>query len=171
MAAATAVAGGVQAVGSLIAGQAESNSLNAQADLQIKNAAEAEAQGKFNAMKSGLSWDAKIGSMKADIGASGVSTTSGSAAAILGAAASNAEMDRLNILHGADLKAIQFENEASMERLGAKSAVLGGMFKAFGAVAGAGMKIYGMNQGGNNPGSTGSMLTSGGDNVSTGSVA
>ena len=160
MAAAMAVAGGVRAVGGLMAGQAESNSLNAQADLQIKNAAEAEAQGKFNAMKSGLSWDSKIGNMKASIGASGVSNTSGSAAAILGAAASNAEMDRLNILHGADLKAIQFENEASMERLGAKSAVLGGMFKAFGAGAGTGMKMYGMNMSSGSSGSTGSTLTS-----------
>lgn len=141
MAAGMAFGSGLQAIGALQQGQATANSLNAQADLQIQNAAEAEAAGRFNAMRSTLNANQKIGTIAANYGASGVTSASGSVQAVLTASASNAEMDRLNILHGADLQSIQYENQASMERRGAQSAITGSIFSAVGAGAQAGGRL------------------------------
>jgi hypothetical protein len=124
----------LSAGGSILQGQAESTSLEAQADLQIQNAAEAREQGKLNAAKSAVESGHKIGAIGAAAGASGVTSDSGSIQEILRASASNAEMDRLNILHGADIKAIQYENAASLSRFGAKSAVMGSYFSAVGSM-------------------------------------
>lgn len=138
MAAGLAIGSGLQAIGALQQGQSTANSLDAQANLQIQNAAEAEAAGHFNAMRSTLNSNQKIGTITANYGASGVTSASGSVQSVLTASASNAEMDRLNILHGADLQAIQYENQASMERRGAQSAITGSIFSALGAGAKAG---------------------------------
>ena len=147
MAAGMAASGGVQAAGALIQGQSSANSLDAQADLNIENANEAEQQGAFDATKSTIQAGHKIGSEVANYGASGVTSTSGSVMAVLGASAANAELDRLNILHGADIKSIQYQNQASMERLGATSAIVGSYFSAAGAAGGAAAKAYGTGEG------------------------
>lgn len=128
----SAGAGGISALGSLFGGQSTANSLNAQADLQMQNAQEAESQGKYDAMKSSLVAGQKIGAITAGYGASGVSSNSGSALEVLRASASNAELDRLNILHGADVKAVNYENQASLDRLSASSALNGSIFSAIG---------------------------------------
>lgn len=134
MAAALAIGAGVSAIGAIQQGQATSDSLNTQADMQIANASQAEAEGNFNAMKSMLYSNQKIGAITANYGASGVTSASGSVQDVLTSSAANAELDRLNILHGADLKAIQYENQASMERKGAQSAESGAMFSAVGSI-------------------------------------
>lgn len=141
MAAGMGIGAGVSALGSLIGGQNTANSLNAQANLQIENAQEAESQGAFDAMKSQIQSSNKISQNVANYAASGVTSSSGSAMAVLTASASNAELDRLNILHGADVKAISYENQASMERAGAGQAVTGSLFTALGMGTVAGSKI------------------------------
>lgn len=134
---------GISGIGDLIGGQSSSNALQMQADLQMKNAAEAEAQGAVDANKSSLISGHQIGSEVASFGASGVTSNSGSVQAVLSASASNAEMDRLNILHGADIRSIQYQNQASMERMGAASAKQGSMFSAGGMFAMMGSKLFG----------------------------
>ena len=141
--AAMAVVAAIQAVGAIQQGQATSDSLNKQADINIANAGAAEAQGKADAYKSQLIAGQKFGQISAGFGASGVTSTSGSVEAVLGASAANAEMDRLNILHGADLKAIQYQNQASMERAGASSAIVGSLFGAAGAATKTAVTAYG----------------------------
>lgn len=142
MAAGMLIAGGIAAAGNIMQGQATSNALNAQAALQIQNASEAEAQGQYDANKSSLESATKIGAITAGYGASGVTTTSGSALNVLGASAANAELDRLNILHGADVKAINYENQASMEKVGAQSAQIGSFFGAAGSIGAGATKAY-----------------------------
>lgn len=146
---------GVMAYGQLLAGQATSDSLNAQADLQIQNAQEALAQGKFNAQRSQIQSGQKIGAEVAGYGASGVRSSSGSVMNVLAAATSNAEMDRLNILHGADIKAISYENAASMERTQAHNAKIGSYFGAVGSLVGA-----------SSAGNLGATPSAGGDDLS-----
>ena len=135
MAAGMAVGAAMGMIGSLMQGQAQASALERQADLNIQNAAEAKAQGAFNANRSQMTAGKRIGDIMAGYGASGVTATSGSVQEILRSSTANAEMDRLNILHGADLKAIQYENQASMERAGAGSARSGSIFGALGTAA------------------------------------
>lgn len=127
-------ASAASALGSITQGQMTSGALNAQAQVQQQNAQEAEVQGQFNATKQSLNSAEKIGSITAAFGASGVSSQSGSVQNVLAASASNAELDRLNILHGADVRAINYTNQASMDKLGASSALQGSYFSALGSL-------------------------------------
>ncbi|MEO8837536.1 MAG: hypothetical protein ABI351_02360 [Herbaspirillum sp.] len=175
MAAGMIAGGAIGGIGALMSGQSQYDSLNAQADLQQKNAQEALAQGQFNANKSALQSGQRIGDTTAAFGAGGVRSNSGSVMAVLGASAANAELDRLNILHGADMRAINYQNEASMERVGAQNAKVGSYFSAFGSVAGAGARAYSGgigNTGALDNASTGAGGPyAGGDSLNTGNVA
>ena len=121
-----AFGGATQGIGALIQGMAQGNALDFQATVAGQNANEAIDQGNFNAQKSQLISGERIGAIQAGYGASGVSGNSGSAAAVLMSSASNAELDRLNILHGADIKATNFQNQMSLDRMGASSSRTGG---------------------------------------------
>ncbi len=142
MAAGAIAAGGLSAIGSLYAGQATASSLNAQAKLQQQNAAEAEQQGAYDAAKSSMIAGTKIGAIQANIGASGVTSQSMSAIEILRSSSANAELDRLNILHGADVKAINYQNQASLDQISANSALTGSYLQAAGALVGGGANAY-----------------------------
>lgn len=131
----------MSAYGALLQGQMTNQSLQAQAGIQTQNAAEAEAQGQFNATEQGLRSSEAIGKEEANFGASGVTATSGSVQNVLAASNAHAELDRLNILHGADIKAINYQNQASMDRYGGQSALLGSYFSAFGSVAQTGLQV------------------------------
>ncbi len=141
------VGSGTQAVGALIAGQQQSNALDTSAEIQRRNASEAKAAGEFNAHRQELIAGQKIGTTEAAFGASGISTDSGSALDVLMMAHTNAELDRLNILHGADIKAINYQNQASMDELGAKQTLQGSYFNAFSSVVMGGGKAYGAGAG------------------------
>src|ERR1700677_2292701 len=132
-------AGLISAIGSMYQGQTTANALDAQANLADQNAQEAEAQGQFNAMKEQMLAGIKIGSISANYGASGVKSTSGSAEAVIAASTSNSELDRLNILHGADVRSIMYQNQASMDRVGATSALTGATFSGIGSIVKGGM--------------------------------
>lgn len=124
------------AAGSLIQGQMTSQSLNNQADLQDENALAVRAQAQSNADRQGLISSQKIGASDAAYGASGVTSNSGSVADVIGAGNANAEFDRLNTIHGGDMKAVTDENQATMDRFGAKSALIGSYWSAAGQIAG-----------------------------------
>lgn len=135
MAAAIPLAGGaLSAYGAIQQGNMTSDSLNQQADNLMAQAAEAEQKGQFDAMRQQLISQHKIGASIAAYGASGVNTNSGSALAVVQASHMNSELDRLNILHGADIRAINYQNQASMNRYGADSARLGSYWRALGAM-------------------------------------
>lgn len=128
--------GPFNAYGSIMSGQMTADTLNAQAGQQDAMAREAEAAGKYNASRQMMAANQKIGQSVAAYGAAGVTSNSGSVGAVLASSAANAEADRLNILHGADIKAINYNNQASMDRYGAQSAIAGSHWQAFGAITG-----------------------------------
>ena len=136
------VGAGISAYGSVEQGKMTSDSLNTQAQNLRAQAAESEAQGAYNAQRQQIMAGAKIGSETASFGASGVKANSGSALDVIQASHQNAEMDRLNILHGADIKAINYSNQASMDQYGAESALKGGWMKAIGSLAQGGAQAY-----------------------------
>ncbi len=128
---------GVGALGDIFSGYAKANTLDAQASLQLQNAQEAEAAGQYDATKEQMQAGQKLGAITAGFAAGGVSTTSGSAADVIGASAAAAELDRLNILHGADLRAINYQNQAALNQYSATQA------RASGPLGGAGMLMQG----------------------------
>ena len=136
--------GGVtSAFGDIVQGQAQGNALDTASDIQKTNARIAEEAGNFNAQKIELAGGQKIGREEAAYGASGVTSTSGSVLNVLAMSHANMELDRLNILHGADIRSINDLNQASMDSIGAQSARTGSYLNAFGSVFGGAAKAYG----------------------------
>jgi hypothetical protein len=161
MAAAIPLAGGaLSAYGDIQQGQMTSDSLNEQARNLTAQAVEAEQKGQFDAMRQQLLSDHKIGASIAAYGASGVAANSGSALNVIQASHMNSELDRLNILHGADIRAINYQNQASMNRYGADSARLGSYWKALGAMT-MGMVHADVGAGAAKPGGEGAGLDEG----------
>lgn len=135
MAAALPIAGaGISAYGDIQQGNMTSDSLNEQARNLTSQAVEAQQKGQYDAMRQQLVSEHKIGTSIASYGASGVTASSGSMLDVVQASHQNAELDRLNILHGADIRAINYQNQASMDRYGADSARMGAYWKALGAM-------------------------------------
>lgn len=135
------------AAGSYYTGQSTANALDAQAQLNTENAQLATEQGQFDAMRQGMIASQKLGAMRANYGASGVESTSGSVMDVMQSSAMNAEMDTANILHGAQVKAINYANEANMEKLGANNAVNASYLNMFASVVGGGAGAFGQTAG------------------------
>lgn len=136
MPAAGAVGGVVSAYGSLLNGQNTANSLNAQAGMQRVQAGEALQAGNYDAYRQALMAREAQGRATAALGASGVASGSSSEQAVLMSGAINAELDRQNILHGADIRATNYENQASLDSFGASKALEGSYFSALAGVLG-----------------------------------
>lgn len=144
MAAAAAVAGAAVGIyGSLKSGQDEYNALSLQAKLQRQNATEALQKGQVDADRQQLIAGHRIGSEEAAFSASGVGMDSGSVMAVLGASHAASELDRMNILHGATIRAINYENQAGFDERGAASAREGSYWRALSFGLGGASKVYG----------------------------
>ncbi len=92
---------------------ATADALSRDADLQRKNAEIAREAGKYNAARQQDEANKSYGATSVDVAAAGVTQDSGSVLDILRQSHQNAELDRLNILHGAEIKAIDAQNRAS----------------------------------------------------------
>lgn len=128
-----------QAYGALMQGKQTSDLLDNQAATQRRNATEALVAAKFNADRSSMIAGKKMGEITSEYAASGVDMNSGSVMAVLAGSAANAELDRQNIIHGGELRAVNYQNQASLDELGAKHALQAGYFNALSnIVAGTG---------------------------------
>lgn len=158
--AAGAVAGiaagyGLSAIGNIVQGQGEASALNYNAQIQQNNATAALISAKLNADKSSLQSNKIIGQAKANYGASGVTSDSGSVLDVIAASSANAELDKQNILYGGQIKAINADNQASLDRISANNALTGSYFGAAGNILKGGATIYGMSSGGGSNNSSG----------------
>jgi hypothetical protein len=134
-----AVIGGV---GAIMQAQAQASALDRAADIQRRNAQLDIQTGEANAAISAMNSNKKIGGIAAGYGAAGIAQDSGSVLAVMAGSASNAELDRQNIIHGYKVRAINYENQASMDEAGAKSAMQGGYLNAFASLVQGGTKAY-----------------------------
>lgn len=130
--------GPMTAQGQIAAGKMTAETLRNQATNLDQQSQEAEQKGQYDAMREQIVSGQRIGTSVAAFGANGVEANSGSALDVVGASHMNAELDRMNILHGADIRAINYQNQASMDRFGAESAIRGAYWAALGSVMGAG---------------------------------
>lgn len=142
MAAAAAVGPAISGVGNFMQGQQQSDALNYQAQAATNNANIARQQGAFDAARAGVFANQKIGAQVAGYAASGVDTSSGSALAVIMQSHANAELDRLNILHGADIKAINFENQSSIDKIAASNSKYAGQLGLASGAIRAGANAY-----------------------------
>lgn len=128
------IGAGLSVFGDIQQGKMTSDSLNRQAQNLSTQAQEAEQKGQYDAMKQQLVASQRIGTAVASYGASGVTANSGSVLDVIQASHQNAELDKMNILHGADIRAINYQNQAAMNKYGAASAIQGSYWKALGAL-------------------------------------
>lgn len=146
--------GGLGALGALSSGGSQANSLDAQSQVAQQNASLAIASGEANARRQQMLGNQKIGSEKAGYGASGIDSTQGSALDVIQSSAMNSELDRLNILHGSQVQAINYENQSKIDStqasgartasyLGAAASLAGG---AAGAMKGGSGTTFNFNQ-------------------------
>lgn len=141
---ASAVGGSIfGAGGALIQGQSQANALDRAAEIERNNARLDIQTGEANAAISAIRSNKQIGAITAAYGANGIASDSGSALAVLAASTSSAELDRQNIMHGAKVRAINYENQAVMDEIGAKSALQGSYFNAISSIMMGGSKAFG----------------------------
>lgn len=108
------IVGGLAQVASIEAEtSATTKALWKEADAQRKNAEIAREAGQFNASRQQEDANQYFGTISADVGASGTTQDSGNILDILRQSHANAELDRLTILHGAELEAISSTNRAA----------------------------------------------------------
>jgi len=99
-----------------------------------KNAGLARQEGAYNLERHRIVSAKTMGGISADYGASGITADSGSVLDVLRESHTNSEMDRQNILFGAETKARNYEDHARAARQGAKNAKKMGQFNAFAAL-------------------------------------
>lgn len=146
---------GFSAFGALVQGQQTANQLNYDADVQTNNANLALSSAAANAQKQSMAATRMLGSMSTGFAANGVSQTSGSVQAAMGSNAANAELDRQNILFGGQVKAVNYQNQASLDQLGASNAIKASYFNALSSVIGGGAGVLSNNIGVGGGGSPG----------------
>ncbi len=121
MLAALPIFGGMlSGVGQIRDSKEKSASLENEANIAEMNARQAREVGQYNARRQELETNQRIGAIEADVGASGISSDSGNVLDILRQTAVNSELDRQNILRGAELSARSAEYRATQARYGAK---------------------------------------------------
>jgi hypothetical protein len=140
--------GGIFAIfGSLLSAGAQINEsqdrayvLEDEANAADQSARLAEIGGAYNAKRQSNQAEKVFGGIQADYAASGVSQDSGSALDVLRESHMNAELDRQNILYGAQMTAFNYRNKARAARFGAESAIKAGRMNAFASVFGGAAK-------------------------------
>lgn len=138
MSGASGAGGAIGAIGSLVSGQSQADVLRNQASIQRNNATQAIVASKQNADRQVLISDKQIGSEKEQFAANGVAADSGSVLNVLAASSANAELDRQTILYGGQVRAINYENQASIDSLSADNALTASYYGAAGsAIKGA----------------------------------
>ena len=163
---------GFQAFGALVQGQNTANVLNQQAEIQRQNATQALQAAKLNADKQTMMATKHLGNISAEYAAGGVDQSSGSVLAVLGASAANAELDRQNIIHGGDIRAVNFQNQASIDANNANNAVKASYFNALSAMVAGGAGMLSQGSGGSSKGGGGASqaeMDQGYDQVNAGS--
>lgn len=161
MAAIPVIGGLFSGAGSLSQSNDEKNQLKDLATTEDRNAVIARARGQYDAQRQNIMAGQKIGESIAGYGASGIKQDSGSVLEVLRNSHINAEMDRLNILHGAELNAINSENKAAAARYGAKRIDQTKYFKAFSSFFGASSGSLSRMGSGSNPTNTPQLMSSG----------
>lgn len=123
---------GLSAYGSMMGSQAQQQALNDQAATAEQNAKIAKQKAFADAEMFAIQSRKVLAEQKADFSASGVE--GGSVFAVMADSKANAELDRLNILFGGNIRAAQYMSEAESKYQGAENVRQAGIYSAFGSI-------------------------------------
>ena len=132
----------ISVVGALSQGQAQADASRYNQAQAQRNATVATQQGAADEARQRRKNAAQMGSLRAGIGASGV-TIDGSPLDFLEAIATEGELHAQEIRYGAQLKAMGLRETASLDGAAADNALTAGRFKASGELLAGGAKGYG----------------------------
>lgn len=122
------VGGVVGMAGAQQAGNAKAAADNYNAQVATQNAAYTEQQTAEEIRRQGVYATEVIGAERANYGAAGVSSTSGSALDVLQASAKNAALDALTIQHAGDMKAWAYRSGAALDTMSSQESQTAAMF-------------------------------------------
>lgn len=142
------IGGFFQGMGALMEADDRAWALRDEGDALNRSAKIARAAGKFNAERQQVVAGKQLEEMKVGYATSGVSLDSGSVLDVLRESASNAEMDRMNILYSTELQAKNMEEGAAAAYDAAKKEKKKGNFQAFAAIFGGAMQSASYGSGG-----------------------
>lgn len=133
------------AVGTAVAIKA-SNAAADTADFNQKvaaqNAAAATQQGLQAQAEQRQDAERKLGAMTANFGASGIDPSTGTPTDVMSDATSQATLDNLNIKYNYQLKALGYQNTASLDSSASSNDTSSGYLNAAGAALGGSAKAY-----------------------------
>lgn len=138
MAAGTAI----NAYGAYSAGKAKQAAYNYDAAVAEQNATMAKDQAAFEADRQESKTRRFVAGQRVSYLANGV-TLSGSAMDILADSTIQGEMDRLSILYGGEVDAVNYRNDAARSRFAGKQEAKAGMFNAAGSLLSGAGSAYG----------------------------
>ena len=130
---ASAVVGTVAAIKS---SQAQSAAADYNAKVAQQNAAAATQQGLQAQMQQRQDAERKLGLMEANYGANGIDPGSGTATDVINDSISQATLDNLNIKYNYQLKALGYQNSATLDSSAASNDTTAGYLSAAGAALG-----------------------------------
>jgi len=119
---------GLEIYGKIKASKDEASALQAEAAIAGQNAQAAILKAKAEAEVQVIQSKYIMGTQKADFASAGVE--GGSVAAVMANSATNAELDRLNILFGGDVTAHGFQSEQQQKLKSASDVTSAGMYDA-----------------------------------------
>lgn len=131
-----------KAGGSMLEADDRAYQLEDEARAAEENAVTSRAAGAYNSERQRIVGEKTEGGIRADYAASGISNDSVSALDVLRESHMASELDRQNILYGAESRAGNLENRARAARRGATSAKAAGEVNAFSALFEGGAKAY-----------------------------
>jgi hypothetical protein len=105
-----------QGVGSFMQGSADADAADKNAARLTENARTARQQAAEEERRYRISGQKQLGGIRANYGASGISSSEGSALDVLQESAQNIELDALEIRHQGELKAQGYTEDAATER-------------------------------------------------------
>lgn len=132
----------ISAYGAIRAGQAQSAQAKYMGQVAQQNAIAANQQGAAAADAQHRDAMRKLGLMQANYGASGVDQSTGSPLDVFSDAVGQSTLDNLNTKYNYQLKALGYQNSASLDSATASDATTSGYLNAAGSLLGSGGNLY-----------------------------
>lgn len=150
--------GAFKSLGEAETGLANRNVGNYNAQVNERNAIISDQQGDAQALQEGQRNEKRLGAMRANYGASGV-TMDGSAGDVLEDSASQAKLNEQNVKYNAHLRSIGFSDNAVLDRYRAHYMLTASQYAASASLIQGGSRSY--DKYNNSPGSGNTMPDSG----------
>ena len=141
-----AAGAGLNIFGAIQQGEDEKRAANFNADQAEREAIQTLTTAKEDERRLRAITRKEIGSMRANVGASGV-TMDGSILDILQESAANAELDALSIKNQGEMKSTALRNDARMQRYYGETAGSRALLGALGGAVGGASQYYAMRRG------------------------